>query len=233
MNYCFLFKYITFVKPIFLFVNLPLDLSCLGYFFRHELIKFSCCASLLGDSCVYVAGFGAVNESCGVVKESHGCKDVFVSESHLTLAFPERLESWDLQKEEKTPSWSMELKTESAGIPQTFVVSFLVGFKLISLKYMLFIFRLSFESAPGAWRLHRHKSPSLSTVIPTFESQEYSSECRTCNSSQCHWSCVLLGTGQVGFILTSLGCDSNIILTFVGNICHFKSWSVRAWSSNI
>lgn len=71
---------------------------------------------LLGDSCVYLDGFGAVTESCGVLKESHGCKDAFVSESHLTLAFPDRLESWDLEKEEKTPSWSMELKTESFGI---------------------------------------------------------------------------------------------------------------------
>lgn len=88
---------------------------------------------LVGDSCVYVAGFGAVTESCGVVKESHGCKDAFISESHLTLAFPDRLESWDLQKKEKTPSWSMELKTESFGIPQTSVASFLVGFRLLVL----------------------------------------------------------------------------------------------------
>lgn len=81
----------------------------------------SCCDSLSDDSCVYVAGFGAVTESCGVVKESHGCRDAFVSESHLTLAFSDRLESWDLQKGEKTPSWSMELKTESSGIPETLV----------------------------------------------------------------------------------------------------------------
>lgn len=89
---------------------------------------------LLGDSCVYVAGFGAVTESCGAVKESHGCKDAFVSESHLTLAFPDRLESWDLQKEEKTPSWSMELKTESFGIPQTSAANVLVCFRLLVLK---------------------------------------------------------------------------------------------------
>lgn len=92
------------------------------------------CFPLLGDSCVYVAGFSAVTESCGVVKESYGCKDAFVSESHLTLAFPDRLESWDLQKEEKTPSWRMELKTESFGIPQTSVASFLVCFRLLVLK---------------------------------------------------------------------------------------------------
>lgn len=89
---------------------------------------------LAGDSCVCVAGFGAVTESCGVVKESHGCKDALISEFHLTLAFPDRLESWDLQKEEKTPSWSMELKTESFGIPQTSVAGFLVCFRLLVLQ---------------------------------------------------------------------------------------------------
>lgn len=63
-----------------------------------------------------LAGFGAASESCGViVKEIPGCRDASISESYLTLAFPDRLESWDLQKEEKTPSWSMEIKTESSG----------------------------------------------------------------------------------------------------------------------
>ncbi|XP_054475313.1 RCC1 domain-containing protein 1-like [Anoplopoma fimbria] len=64
------------------------------------------------DSCVCLAGFVS-NESYTVltVKESRGCKDAIISESHLTLAFPDRLESWDLQKEEKTPSWSIALKT--------------------------------------------------------------------------------------------------------------------------
>lgn len=53
---------------------------------------------------------------CGVsVKDSRGCKDASVSESHLTLAFSDRIESWDLQKEEKTPSWSMGITTESSG----------------------------------------------------------------------------------------------------------------------
>ncbi|TMS05111.1 RCC1 domain-containing protein 1 [Larimichthys crocea] len=62
------------------------------------------------DSCVCLAGL------CGVsVKDSRGCKDASVSESHLTLAFSDRIESWDLQKEEKTPSWSMRITTESSG----------------------------------------------------------------------------------------------------------------------
>lgn len=71
---------------------------------------------LPGDSCVRLAGFRAASESCGVVvKESRGCKDASISDSYLILAFPDRLESWDLQKEEKTPSWSMEIKAESSG----------------------------------------------------------------------------------------------------------------------
>ncbi|XP_070763188.1 RCC1 domain-containing protein 1-like isoform X1 [Enoplosus armatus] len=74
-----------------------------------------------GDSCVCLAGFGAAiisNESCGIsMKGSPGCKDAFISESYLTLAFADRIESWDLQKKEETPSWSMEIKTESSGPP--------------------------------------------------------------------------------------------------------------------
>ncbi|XP_044049318.1 RCC1 domain-containing protein 1-like isoform X2 [Siniperca chuatsi] len=73
-----------------------------------------------GDSCVCLGGFGAViaSESCGIsMKETPGCKDAFISELYLTLAFPDRIESWDLQKKEKTPSWSMEIKTESSGPP--------------------------------------------------------------------------------------------------------------------
>lgn len=67
---------------------------------------------------MWLAGFGAVlsNESCSsCMKESRGCKDAFITESYLTLAFPDRIESWDLQKEEETPSWSMEIKKESSG----------------------------------------------------------------------------------------------------------------------
>ncbi|XP_076589366.1 RCC1 domain-containing protein 1 isoform X1 [Chaetodon auriga] len=71
-----------------------------------------------GDSCVCLAGFGAASEPCGIsMKESRGCKDAVISESYLTLAFPDRIETWDLQKEEKTPSWSMEIKAESSGPP--------------------------------------------------------------------------------------------------------------------
>ncbi|XP_008274091.1 RCC1 domain-containing protein 1 [Stegastes partitus] len=70
------------------------------------------------DSCVSLAGFGTSNssESCDTsTLESRGCKDAFISESHLTLAFPDRIEFWDLQKKEKTPSWSMEIKPQSEG----------------------------------------------------------------------------------------------------------------------
>lgn len=68
---------------------------------------------LLGDSYVCLAGFGAASEFC-VLKESSGCVDASISESFVTLAFSDRIESWDLQREEKTPSWSVEI-TESSG----------------------------------------------------------------------------------------------------------------------
>lgn len=74
---------------------------------------------LNGDSCVCLSGFVS-NDSCGnPVKESRGCKDAIISESYLTLAFSDRLESWDLQKKETSPSWSMEIKTdpEISGTP--------------------------------------------------------------------------------------------------------------------
>lgn len=58
----------------------------------------------------------ASNESSGIsVKDTRGCKDASISESYLTLAFPDRIESWDVQKEEKSPSWSMEINPESSG----------------------------------------------------------------------------------------------------------------------
>ncbi|XP_070686294.1 RCC1 domain-containing protein 1-like [Pempheris klunzingeri] len=71
-----------------------------------------------GDSRVCLAGFEAaiLNDSCGMpMKESRGCRDVFLSESYLTLAFADRIEIWDLQKKERTPSWSVEIKTHSEG----------------------------------------------------------------------------------------------------------------------
>lgn len=76
------------------------------------------CLRFAGDSCCLgLAGFGSASEFCSVVvKESRGCRDASVSDSHLVLAFEGRLESWDLQKEEKAPSWRMEMQTESTGM---------------------------------------------------------------------------------------------------------------------
>uniref|UniRef100_A0A3P8SJ59 RCC1 domain containing 1 n=1 Tax=Amphiprion percula TaxID=161767 RepID=A0A3P8SJ59_AMPPE len=71
-----------------------------------------------GDGCVCLAGSGTLdsNDCHGIsTVESRGCEDAFISESHLTLAFPDRIECWDLQKKEKTPSWSMEIKPQSEG----------------------------------------------------------------------------------------------------------------------
>ncbi|XP_075870936.1 RCC1 domain-containing protein 1 isoform X2 [Nelusetta ayraudi] len=71
-----------------------------------------------GNCCLGLAGFGAASEFCSaVVKESRGCRDVSISDSHLVLAFKDRLESWDLQKEDKAPSWRMEIQTESTDPP--------------------------------------------------------------------------------------------------------------------
>ncbi|XP_068458709.1 RCC1 domain-containing protein 1-like [Clinocottus analis] len=68
------------------------------------------------DGCVCLAGFASSDSCSGLpVRESRGCRDALISESCLTLAFPDRLESWDLQKEETTPSWSMEIKTPPEG----------------------------------------------------------------------------------------------------------------------
>lgn len=56
-------------------------------------------------------GVGVSKQACvDYRQESRGCKDAQISETHLTLAFPARVECWDLQKEAKTPSWSMEIK---------------------------------------------------------------------------------------------------------------------------
>lgn len=69
-----------------------------------------------------LAGFGITSESRGVTeKESHGCEDASIGESYLTLAFPDRLECWDLQKEEDTPSWSMEIAIEGSGMAYPYV----------------------------------------------------------------------------------------------------------------
>ncbi|KAM7396509.1 hypothetical protein PAMP_019544 [Pampus punctatissimus] len=73
-----------------------------------------------GDGCVSLAGFGAViTKECISMVESRGCKDAFISESYLTLAFSDRVESWDLETKKETPAWSMEIKTqpECTGTP--------------------------------------------------------------------------------------------------------------------
>ncbi|KAG7522377.1 hypothetical protein JOB18_020699 [Solea senegalensis] len=77
-----------------------------------------------GDGFVCLAGFGALAsaESCGVsLAESHSCKDAFITEHHLTLVFPDRIETWDLQKRGTAPKWSMkiEAQSESSGSPQS------------------------------------------------------------------------------------------------------------------
>nr|XP_020470898.1 RCC1 domain-containing protein 1 isoform X2 [Monopterus albus] len=69
-----------------------------------------------GESRVSLTGFEAGGIS---VEDSRGCKDAHISESYLTLVFLDRIECWNLQEEEKTPSWSMEIQShlERSGYP--------------------------------------------------------------------------------------------------------------------
>lgn len=88
-----------------------------------------------------LTGFGSAKVSCGVVvKESLGCKDASISETYLILAFPDRLESWDLQKEGKTPSWSMEIETEDSGSVCPALTASRNIFRKVSRKYTDFCF---------------------------------------------------------------------------------------------
>ncbi|XP_061533560.1 RCC1 domain-containing protein 1-like isoform X3 [Phycodurus eques] len=62
-----------------------------------------------GGRCLCLAGFKAASGIYGT-----GCTDAVIGESFLILAFPDRIESWDMDNDEKkTPVWSMELKTTS------------------------------------------------------------------------------------------------------------------------
>nr|XP_040019196.1 RCC1 domain-containing protein 1-like [Gasterosteus aculeatus aculeatus] len=129
---------------------------------------------LNSDSCVSLAGF-ASHGSCDArpVQESRGCKDVLISESFLSLAFSDRVECWDLRKEEKTPSWSMEIKThpDSSGpsvklplVPGGYVAPKLPLYRLLSPHLQAKMLALSSEhavllSASGAvhtWGLGSH-----------------------------------------------------------------------------
>uniref|UniRef100_A0A1A8E8R8 RCC1 domain containing 1 n=1 Tax=Nothobranchius kadleci TaxID=1051664 RepID=A0A1A8E8R8_NOTKA len=71
-------------------------------------------ACLHESRCVWLAGFSASSIS----NDTRGCRDAIISESHLTLAFPDRIESWDVQRKDKTPLWSMEIipQSESSGV---------------------------------------------------------------------------------------------------------------------
>uniref|UniRef100_A0A1A8PE97 RCC1 domain containing 1 n=1 Tax=Nothobranchius pienaari TaxID=704102 RepID=A0A1A8PE97_9TELE len=71
-------------------------------------------ACLHESRCVWLAGFS----SSSISNDTRGCRDAIISESHLTLAFPDRIESWDVQRKDKTPLWSMEIipQSESSGV---------------------------------------------------------------------------------------------------------------------
>lgn len=70
-------------------------------------------------------------------------------------------------------------------------------------------------SAPGPWRLHRHKTTLLSPPIATSESQECGTEWRARLAAQCLWRGVHLGTGQVDGTNTPLSApDLSCVFTF-------------------
>ncbi|XP_054633126.1 RCC1 domain-containing protein 1-like [Dunckerocampus dactyliophorus] len=66
-----------------------------------------------GGGSLCLAGFNGGNDT--LLVESRGCKDAAIGESFLILAFADRLESWDLNNNQKTPSWSMDVKTSPVG----------------------------------------------------------------------------------------------------------------------
>ncbi|XP_047208187.1 RCC1 domain-containing protein 1-like [Girardinichthys multiradiatus] len=98
-------------------VNVPIELK--NHVGRSKIrASWSRKASLFLDEekSVRLAGFCAFssNESFSpVMVDTRGCRDAIISETHLTLAFPDRIECWDLQSKEKVPSWSMEILTQS------------------------------------------------------------------------------------------------------------------------
>lgn len=100
--------FIWMVNDISQFVNSRL--SSYLFIFKNN----TCFYCLSEPACVCLEG--SVNDSCReVLKRSCGCKDVFISESQITLAFPDRIECWDLQRNDDTPSWSMDTQSEGSG----------------------------------------------------------------------------------------------------------------------
>ncbi|XP_019749560.1 RCC1 domain-containing protein 1 [Hippocampus comes] len=67
-------------------------------------------ATLHSNGTRCLSGFNAASGICVT-----GFTDAVVGESFLILAFPDRIESWDLDNDRKTPVWSMEVKTPSDG----------------------------------------------------------------------------------------------------------------------
>ncbi|CAN9499140.1 unnamed protein product [Ophioblennius macclurei] len=134
-----------------------------------------------GDSCVYLAGFGS-----RLCTESRSCKDVYVTESHLTLVFEDRVESWDLQKEgEETPAWCMEIKPEAETlddvslplVPGGYVISKAPFYRTLSPQLKAKSLALGAEhalllSASGAvytWGLGSHGQLGHSTLLSEEE----------------------------------------------------------------
>ncbi|KAM9854318.1 RCC1 domain-containing protein 1 [Aulostomus maculatus] len=62
--------------------------------------------------------FGLSSEGCGRrLSESRGFTDAVIGESYLILSFTGRVESWDLEADEKVLAWSMEINAECSEMP--------------------------------------------------------------------------------------------------------------------
>ncbi|XP_068169964.1 RCC1 domain-containing protein 1, partial [Antennarius striatus] len=70
--------------------------------------------ALSGDGCVCLVGFGA--ETRTLVNQIRGCTDLCLSETRLSLALPDGIESWDLQEENTSP-WTSDRKKDRLGPP--------------------------------------------------------------------------------------------------------------------
>lgn len=99
---------------------------------------------------MFLAGFCASisNEPFNpVTVDTRGCKDAVLTETHLTLAFPDRVESWDLQNKEKAPSWSMEIVSQAQNSGTLLV-------NIIRLLYIMKLKRLASNGTPAVKFLH-------------------------------------------------------------------------------
>nr|XP_061812250.1 RCC1 domain-containing protein 1-like [Nerophis lumbriciformis] len=75
-----------------------------------------------GGRSLCLAGFNSPSWICGT-----GCTDAVIGESFLILVFPDRVESWDLDNDEKIPVWTMDVQTSRDGADNTSTIPLIPG----------------------------------------------------------------------------------------------------------